>query len=67
MSDLSTMPARYDVNPLNSIGKIRQNHWTMNKGQEHRRLHGCIAAAALKGISYLTKYELSGLKGIQQN
>ena len=51
--------AKYNVNPLNSVGNIRQNQWTMNKGQENRRLHGCIAAAALKGICYLTKYELS--------
>ena len=41
-----------------SFGNIRQNHWTMNKGQGHRRLHGCIVAAALEGICYLTKYEL---------
>ena len=57
----------YDVNPLNSIGNIRQNHWTMTTGQGHRRLHGCIPAAALKVICYLTKYEFSGLKGIHQN
>ena len=49
----------YDVNPLNSIANIRQNHWTMNKGQRHSRLYGCSAAAALKGICYLTKYKLS--------
>ena len=33
----------------------------MNKGQGHGRLHGCTAVAALKGICYLTKYDLSGL------
>ena len=36
----------------------------MNKGQGHRRLHGCIASTALKGICYLTKQELSGLNNI---
>ena len=36
----------------------------MNKGLGHGRLHGCIAAAALKGICFLTKYELSGFKSI---
>ena len=35
----------------------------MNEGQGHGRLHGCAAAAALNGICYLTKYELSGLHG----
>ena len=49
----------YDVNPLYSIGIVRQNHWTMNKGQGQRMLRGCIAATTLKGIAYLTKYELS--------
>ena len=39
----------YGVNPLKSIGNMRQNHWTMNNGQRHDRMHGCIAAAALKG------------------
>ena len=34
----------------------------MSKGQEHGKLHGCIVAAALKGICYLTKYKLIGLK-----
>ena len=38
----------------------------MNKGQGHGRLHGLIAAAALSGLCYLTKYEFSGLKGIHQ-
>ena len=57
----------YDVSPLNSIGNIWQNHWTMHKGEGHWKLHGCIAAAALKGICYLTKYELSGLKGVHKN
>ena len=57
----------YDVNPLNSIGNIRRNHCTMIKGLGHGRQHGCIAAAALKGVYYLTKYEPSGLKGIHQN
>ena len=31
--------AWYDVNPLNSIGNTWKNHWTMNKGQGHARLH----------------------------
>ena len=57
----------YDVIPLSSIGNIRQNHWTMTKGQRHEKLHGCIAAAALKGICYLIKYKLPSLKGIHQN
>ena len=57
----------HDVNPLNSIGNIWQNHWPMNKGQGHGRMHGCITVAALVGICYQTNYELSGLKGIDQN
>ena len=40
---------------------------TMTKSQELGGLHGCLAAAALKGVCYLTKYNLSGLKGIHQN
>ena len=36
----------------------------MTKDQGHRWLHGCIAAAIIKGIWYLTKYKLSGFKGI---
>lgn len=56
--------ARHEVNPLNSVGYIRQNNWTMNKGQGHWKLHGCFAAAAIIGIYYLTNYQLSCSKGI---
>lgn len=38
----------------------------MNKDQVRGRLHGWIAAAALKVYPiYLTKYEVSGLKSLQ--
>ena len=67
-TDERTSDERYIPLGIHAGGiAIRQYHWTMNKGQGHGWLHECIAAAALKGICYLTKYELSGLKGIHQN
>ena len=57
----------YDVNPLNSIGNIRQNHWTLNKSQGYGRLHECTAAAAHKGYMLSDQDELSSLKCICQN
>ena len=53
---------KYDVNPLNSVGDIRQNHWTMIIGHWHRSVHACSAAAAVKGTCLLyDKYQLSNL------
>ena len=45
-----------DVNLLNGVGDIRQNHWSMSTGQCQRGLHGCSAAAALIGTSYATSF-----------
>ena len=64
MSDQSTMPGMI---------LIHKQYWKYkaksldHEGQGYWRLHGCTAAAGLKGTCYLIKFELSSIKGIHQN
>ena len=51
---------------LKQCWKYTANHWIMYKGPGHRRLHGYFADAGLKGVCYLTMYELSCHKGISK-
>lgn len=66
MLGLHFLPAKTDntVPEQKRFSCIRQNHWAMNKGQGHGKLHGCIASAARQGICYQTTHELSGLSGL---
>ena len=56
----------YEVNPLNGDRYICQNHWTMNKGQCNRRLHGFSVATTFIGTCYMTSFNSNLIAIIKQ-